>query len=125
MNPITHCLTGWALPLPFQLDRRDRGWVVAASMAPDLDALGAVGDLVQRRPLDSFELFATYHHVLGHNVLFACLITVPCLFAARRRLLVGALGLFAVHVHFLARADRSVVAALRGRFGEPSARAAT
>ncbi len=102
MNPITHLLTGWALTLPWDLERRDRTLVVLASVAPDVDAAGAIGDLVQGRSLDSFELYARYHHVLGHNVLFAALVTLACLFLARRTLLVGALGALAVHLHFVA-----------------------
>ncbi len=102
MNPITHALTGWALALAPDLERRDRGLLVLASVAPDLDALGAVGDLVQGRPLDSFELYAAWHHVIGHNLLFAVAASVACLLAARRKLLVGAFALAAVHLHLLA-----------------------
>lgn len=102
MNPITHLLTGWALTLPCDLERRDRTLVVLASVAPDVDSVGAIGDLLQGRSLDSYEFYARYHHVLGHNVLFAFLLTLGCVLLARRRLLVGALGALAVHLHFAA-----------------------
>jgi inner membrane protein len=101
MNVLTHFFAGWALSLPANLERRDRGLVVLASVAPDLDAAAMIGDIVQRRPLDSFELYATYHHLLGHNLLFALLASVACGLLARRKLLVGGLALLAIHVHFL------------------------
>lgn len=102
MHVVTHALLGWSTTVPARLGRRDRGLVVLASVAPDLDAVAAVGDLVQGRALDSFELYASYHHVLGHNVLAAVLITLGCCLFARCRLVVGALAALAVHLHFLA-----------------------
>ena len=101
MNPITHLLTGWTLTLPCELQRRDRTLVVVASVAPDADSVGAIGDLLQGRPLDSYELYARYHHVLGHNILFAAGVTLACVLLAKRKLLVGVLAAVAVHLHFL------------------------
>lgn len=101
MNIITHALAGWTLSLPFELDRRDRALVVFASVAPDLDAVVLVGDLLKGRSLDQCELFATYHHVIGHNILFALLTTVVCVLLARRKGLIGGLAVFAVHFHLL------------------------
>ncbi len=101
MNPITHFLTGWALTLPCELSRGDRALVVVAAVAPDADAFGAIGDFLQGRPLDSYELYARYHHVVGHNILFAAALTVGCALLARRKLVVGGLAALAVHIHFL------------------------
>jgi inner membrane protein len=101
MNVLTHFFAGWAITLPADLNGRDRALVVCASVAPDLDAVVLVGDIVQRRPLDQCELFATYHHVLGHNILFAMLATVCCVVFSRRKAVVGALASLAIHFHFL------------------------
>jgi inner membrane protein len=101
MNIITHAFAGWTLSLPFELDRRDRALVVFASVAPDLDSAVLLGDLAKGRPLDQCELFATYHHVIGHNVLFAALVTLACVLLARRKVFIGGLALFAVHFHLL------------------------
>lgn len=101
MNLLTHFLAGWTLSLPFDLDTRDRALVVGASVAPDLDAVVLVGDLAQGRPLDQCELYATYHHVMGHNILFAVLAAIVCVLFARRKVPVGGLALIAVHFHFL------------------------
>ncbi len=101
MNILTHAFAGWAMSLPFELERRDRALVVLASVAPDLDAVVLVGDLLKGRPLDQCELFATYHHVIGHNILFVVLTTVACVLLARRKVLMGGLALLAVHFHLL------------------------
>jgi inner membrane protein len=101
MHLATHLLIGWTLTLPANLKRRDRALVVLASVLPDIDAIGAIGDLVQRRPLDSFELYATYHHALGHNALFAGLVALGCLLFAERHLLVGGLSILAIHLHLI------------------------
>ena len=61
-----------------------------------------IGDLVQGRSLDSCELYATYHHVLCHNVLFAVVIGVVIGGLAHRKLATGALSFLVVHIHFLA-----------------------
>ena len=101
MNVLTHFLAGWALSLPPDLERRDRALIVFASVAPDLDAVVLVGDLARGRALDDCVLFATYHHVLGHNILFAALTVFGCVLLARRKALVGGLSLLAIHLHFL------------------------
>lgn len=102
MHIITHYLTGWAASLPLDLDTRDRGLIGVASILPDLDGIVVIGDLVQGRSLDCCELYATYHHVLCHNLLFAVVtgVAIGCL--AHRKLATGAVSLLAVHLHFLA-----------------------
>jgi hypothetical protein len=102
VHVISHFLTGWAVSLPLDLDSRDRGLITFASVSPDLDGLAVIGDLVQGRALDSCELYASYHHVLCHNLLFAA--TAAFVFGrlARRKLVVGWMSLLAIHIHFLA-----------------------
>jgi inner membrane protein len=97
MNPITHILTGWCLAEAFpDLSRREQGLVTLAAVAPDLDGLGLVAELATRDTAHPLLWWTEYHHVLGHNFLFACVAT---LFA--RRLLTGALVFLAVHLHIL------------------------
>jgi hypothetical protein len=102
VHVISHFLTGWTVSLPLDCEPRDRGLIVFASISPDLDGLVVIGDLVQGRALDSCELFATYHHVLSHNLLFA--VTASSVFGClgRRKLVVGLMSLLAIHIHFLA-----------------------
>jgi hypothetical protein len=80
MAPGTHALIGWWTANVLPLSRRDRFLVFLGGVLPDLDGLGL---LVSR------EAYATYHHVLLHN-LFACLAWAALVgvFAADRRVAV-------------------------------------
>lgn len=91
MHIVTHYLTGWVASLPVDLDTRDRGLIGVASISPDLDGVVVIGDLVQGRSLDSCELYATYHHVLCHNLLFAVVACVVVGALAHRKLVAGAM----------------------------------
>lgn len=102
MHVISHFLTGWVLSLPLELEARDRSLIAFASISPDLDGLAVVGDLVQGRALDSCELYATYHHVLSHNVFFAMFASVAFGYLGNRRLVVGLMSLLAIHLHYVA-----------------------
>lgn len=101
MNPITHFLGGWALTLPFSLERRDRALVVAAAVVPDVDSFGLLIDLAQGRQADALELWSRYHHTLGHNICFAAAFTVLCAILARRKCLATLLAVVAIHMHFV------------------------
>lgn len=100
MNPVTHFLAGWAVGLPVDLSRRDRGLVVLASLAPDVDGLPIFIDLAQGRNTYSLELWSRFHHS-AHNVLFAATFSLACLLAARRRYATAALAFAAIHVHYI------------------------
>ena len=101
MNPITHFLAGWAVTLPFDLERRDRALVVLAAVAPDLDSLVLIGDLLKGRSADDLELWTRWHHVLGHNIGAVAVMAAICLMLSRRRALTPFLAVLAVHLHFL------------------------
>lgn len=101
MNPITHALTGWSLAScrpSFSL--HERAWVTAAALAPDLDGLGIVVELATRNTAEPLYWWSEYHHVLGHNLLFASLLATAA-WAVTRRLIVAAFVFAAVHVHLL------------------------
>lgn len=101
MNPITHALTGWSLAsCQSSLAPRERAWVVAAALAPDLDGLGIVVELATRNTAEPLYWWSEYHHVLGHNLLFAVLLAGAA-WAFTRRWIVTALVFAAVHVHLL------------------------
>ena len=101
MNPITHLLSGWAVTLPFDLERRDRAWIVFASIAPDLDSLVLIGDIVRGRAADDLELWTRWHHVLGHNIGAVILLAGACFLTAKRRPLTPLLAVLAMHLHIL------------------------
>lgn len=101
MNLITHALLGWsAASLPRGLRRGEKAWVVAAAIAPDLDGLGIVAELLTRHSEQPLFWWSLYHHVLGHNLLFAVVLTAAA-WAATRRGKVALLVLLSVHLHLL------------------------
>ncbi|MFA6029151.1 MAG: metal-dependent hydrolase [Elusimicrobiota bacterium] len=99
MNPVTHFLAGWAVGLPVDLSRRDRGVVVLASISPDIDALPIVIDLVQGRQRDSLELWSRFHHS-AHNLAFAVAVSVACMAVAERRYATAATAFVALQLHY-------------------------
>jgi membrane-bound metal-dependent hydrolase YbcI (DUF457 family) len=102
MHVITHFLTGWAATLPLDVEPRDRNLIAAAAVVPDLDGLVVVADLAQGKALDSCDLYATYHHLLCHNLPFAMAAALALGALGRRTGLVGLVSLAMIHIHFLA-----------------------
>ena len=101
MNVLTHTLVGWSAATAVPgLSRTDRGWVVAAAVACDLDGLGLLAELATRRSSHPLYWWSEYHHVLGHNLLFA-LAMAACAWLATRRAGVAALVGAMVHLHLI------------------------
>jgi inner membrane protein len=81
MSPVTHFFAGWVLasisptgkPLP--LTRREKALVVAAAVAPDLDGLGIIPELLTRHSSHPLLWFSQYHHSL-HSLAFAIVCTL-------------------------------------------------
>src|SRR5260221_14762158 len=88
MSPVTHFFTGWLLATVSQngtagLSRREKTLVVAAAVAPDLDGLGAIPELLTRHSAHPLLWFTQYHHSL-HTLAFALVVTfVAFLLSAR------------------------------------------
>lgn len=101
MNPITHGLSGWVLASLFDLDRRDRGLITAAALAPDLDGAGLLIDLARHGTRGTRDLWEAYHHVGAHNLAFATALALVALALAHRRVLTAALVFAVVHLHLL------------------------
>jgi len=101
VNPVTHFLTGWVAGYPADLSRRDRALVCAASVAPDLDGLGLVADLISGETSAGYYWYTRFHHVLCHNILFGVILAVAAYAAARRRWATALLCFFVFHLHLL------------------------
>ena len=101
MSPVTHFLATWALASFPQLQRRDVALVTFAGIAPDLDGLGVIPELLTRHSSHPLEWFTRYHHVLAHNLMFAILVAVAVFALGQRRWLAASLAFLAVHLHFL------------------------
>ena len=85
MNPVSHFLIGWGVANTADLNRRDRAAVTVAGIIPDIDSLGIIAEkltLDSDRPL---LWWTEYHHVLGHNIGFALLVTAAAFALAARR----------------------------------------
>jgi inner membrane protein len=99
MSPITHFLTGWAVANTAKLGKRERLLVTLAGVAPDIDGMGVLWDLVSRS--GSFEFYQRYHHVFGHNIFFGLLVAACGLLLGVRKRLVAALMFVSFHLHLL------------------------
>jgi hypothetical protein len=81
MSPVTHFFAGWMLasvfPIgsPTTLTRREKALIVAAAVAPDLDGIGIVPELLTRNTSHPLLWFSQYHHSL-HTLAFALVCTL-------------------------------------------------
>src|SRR6476469_1598827 len=76
MSPVTHFFAGWLLASvsptgrPTTLTRREKALVVAAAVAPDIDGIGIIPELLTRNTSHPLLWFSQYHHSL-HTLAFA------------------------------------------------------
>lgn len=81
MSPVSHFFAGWLLASvsptgrPATLTRREKALVVAASVAPDIDGLGIIPELLTRNTSHPLLWFSEYHHSL-HTLAFALVCTL-------------------------------------------------
>jgi len=101
MSPITHFLISWAVAGSARLDQRERAIVTLAGVAPDLDALGIIPEVLTRHSAHPLPWFSDYHHVLGHNLGLALVVTAVSFFLARQRWKTAALAALTFHLHLL------------------------
>ncbi len=98
MSPVTHFLTGWVLANSTSLSRRDRALVTWASVAPDIDGLGIVADVLTRHSQHPTEWFSSFHHSL-HTLLFALVVAAGAALIANQRWKTAGLALLSFHLH--------------------------
>jgi membrane-bound metal-dependent hydrolase YbcI (DUF457 family) len=101
MSPVTHLFLSWAIANAPGLARRDRALVTLAGVAPDLDALGAIPELLTRDTAHPLLWFSEYHRVLTHNLLFGVLLTGAAFLTATRRFEAALLALLTFHLHLV------------------------
>jgi inner membrane protein len=105
MNPITHILSGWALAelsVP-KLTWREKTLITSAAVLPDIDGLGLIAELATRDSSRPLLWWTEYHHVLGHNLMFAVAVAFLAFVMAAHasRKLVAVFALVAVHLHIV------------------------
>ncbi|MBM3845474.1 MAG: metal-dependent hydrolase [Verrucomicrobia bacterium] len=102
MNPITHFFLSWGVAnaLP-NSTRRHRAIITLAGVAPDLDGLGIVAEVLTSKTQQPLHWWTDYHHVLGHNILAAIVVTSIAALLASSRVHTALLACLAVHLHLL------------------------
>lgn len=100
MSPVTHFLTGWVFVNCARLDRRDRTLVTLASVAPDIDGLGIIPELLTRNSDHPLSWFSLYHHAL-HTFTFALMIAAVSFVLGRHRWKTGLLAFVSFHLHLV------------------------
>jgi inner membrane protein len=98
MSPVTHFLTGWVFANCFRLERKERALVTLACVAPDLDGLGIIPELLTRNSAHPLLWFSQYHHSL-HNLAFALVVAAIAFALATQKWKTGMLALLSFHVH--------------------------
>lgn len=98
MTPDAHLLMSWLSSVEIFEKRRERALVALSGVAPDLDGLGLISDMLT----GTTTYYWQYHHYLGHSILSAFVIaSIVSLFATSQRLLVWLFSFALVHVHIL------------------------
>ncbi|MBD3306245.1 metal-dependent hydrolase [candidate division KSB3 bacterium] len=101
MNPITHFLISWDVANIFPSNRRDRAIITLAGILPDVDAFGAIPELLTRHSAHPLFWWTEYHHILGHNLVFGGVLALGSFALAAKRWKTALLALLTFHVHVL------------------------
>lgn len=98
MSPVTHFLSGWVLANCARLDRRERALVTLACVAPDVDGLGIIPELLTRNSAHPLLWFTLYHHSL-HTLAFALVVSALAFALASEKWKTALLALLSFHLH--------------------------
>jgi inner membrane protein len=82
VSPVTHFFASWLVASAAPLNRREKAAVVCAGLAPDIDGLGLIPELITRNSSHPLLWFSQYHHML-HTLAFAIVVTAIALLASR------------------------------------------
>jgi inner membrane protein len=98
MSPVAHFFTGWVFANCFDLEQRDRALITLACVAPDVDGLGVIPELLTRNSSHPLLWFSLYHHSL-HTLTFALVIAALAFALAAQKWKTSLLALLSFHVH--------------------------
>jgi inner membrane protein len=102
MSPITHFFMGWTVAnCAPSLTKRERAFVTWASVVPDADGLGIAVEWATRNSSHPLNWWSEYHHVLGHNIGFALVVTAAAAIFAQQRLKTALLVFLSFHLHLI------------------------
>jgi hypothetical protein len=103
MSPITHFFMGWVVANTVPtLSKRDRAFVTWASVVPDIDGLGIIAEKLTQNSRHPLFWCSNYHHVLGHNLCFALLVSTIAAIFANQKIKATLLVFLSFHLHLLA-----------------------
>ncbi len=83
------------------LNKQERAFVTWASVVPDADGLGIVGEWLTRNSSHPLNWWSDYHHILGHNIGFALFVSIAAAIFATRKMKVGLLAFISFHLHLV------------------------
>ena len=84
------------------IGRRERGLVVLAGVVPDVDGFGLPFELATRDGDHPLLWWSEYHHALGHNLLFALIVSaIAAVLSGTRRMAVALMAFATFHLHLL------------------------
>jgi hypothetical protein len=98
MSPITHFLTGWVFANCAKLGQRERTLVTLSCVAPDMDGLGIIPELLTRNSAHPLLWFTLYHHK-SHTLAFALVVGAAAFALARQKWKTALLALLSFHIH--------------------------
>lgn len=98
MSPITHFLTGWVFANCAKLKRRDRAIISLACVAPDVDSLGIIPELLTRNSTHPLLWFTLYHHIL-HTLAFGLAVAALAFILAKQKRKTALFALLSFHLH--------------------------
>ena len=102
MSPITHFFMGWAVASTVpSFSKRERAFVTLASVVPDIDGLGIIAEKLTQNSSHPLNWWSEYHHILGHNIGFALLVSVIAAVFGQQKLKVLLLAFLSFHLHLL------------------------
>jgi len=94
---------GWAVANAApSLTKRERAFVTWASVIPDIDGLGIIPERLTQNSSHPLNWWSDYHHVLGHNLGFALLVSAIAAIFARQKIKTTLLVFVSFHLHLLA-----------------------
>jgi inner membrane protein len=101
MSPVTHLFASWIVAAKTTDNARDCRLVALAGVAPDLDGLGMLVDLIARAFGHETFFWERFHHVLFHGIFGAALTAALFAFCAQDRVRVALFSLITFHLHLL------------------------
>jgi len=101
MSPFTHFFISWSVANTGRLTRKDRFLITVSGVAPDMDGLGIVADLLTKNTANPLNWWDRFHHVFGHCLGFGLCAAILAFSLGTHRRTAALLALLAFHLHLL------------------------